>query len=161
LRDERPKGLLSEWKINMKIRIFTCSVFNGGEDLKELNSFLSSAKVLDIQSNFFCVGNTAYWSFSVRYIDNQQHVIKEKTDYKKVLSKEQFELFSTLRIFRKQTSEKEAIPAYAVFTDEELAQIASLEKIEESSIVSIKGIGQKRFEKYGNQLIEYLKNAKV
>jgi superfamily II DNA helicase RecQ len=146
----------------MKIRIFTCPVFDGEEDVKELNSFLSSVKVLDIQSNFFNAGNAAYWSFCVRFIDQQNSMAKEKTDYKKLLSKEQFDIFSSLRIFRKQISEKEAIPAYAVFTDEELAQIVSLEKIEESSIVTVKGIGQKRFEKYGNQLIEYLKNnAKV
>ena len=145
----------------MKIKIFTCNAFTQEEELKELNSFLGSAKVLEVNSNFFCLGNAAYWTYSVKYLEQQQIYNKEKVDYKKILSKEQFDLFSELRIFRKQMSEIEAVPAYAVFTDEELSHISCLEKIDESSVISVKGIGQKRFEKYGNKLIEYLnKNAK-
>ena len=50
------------------------------------------------------------------------------------------------------------MPAYAVFTDEELAGIARLPVLEVSKLISIKGIGDKKVEKYGNQLIELFKS---
>ncbi|MBR6355074.1 MAG: HRDC domain-containing protein [Paludibacteraceae bacterium] len=60
-----------------------------------------------------------------------------------------FAVFSQLRSIRKQLAEQEAVPAYAVFTDSELAEIAKLESIEPNAIQTISGIGQKRVEKYG------------
>ena len=46
-----------------------------------------------------------------------------------VLDGRTFEVFSKLRVFRKQIAERDAVPAYAVYTDAELAEIAKLERI--------------------------------
>ena len=77
-----------------------------------------------------------------------------KTDYKKVLSEKEFEIFSKLREIRKQLAIKDAVQAYLVFTDEELANIARLPNIELGKLISIKGIGEKKVEKYGKPLLE-------
>jgi ATP-dependent DNA helicase RecQ len=63
-------------------------------------------------------------------------------------------LFSKLRIYRKQLAENDTVPAYAVFTDAELAEIAKLESITHKNLLTINGIDEKRVEKYGKQICE-------
>jgi superfamily II DNA helicase RecQ len=63
-------------------------------------------------------------------------------------------VFSDLRELRKQIAANDAVPAYAVFTDEELAGIARLPELEAGKLISIKGIGDKKVQKYGKQLID-------
>ncbi len=41
--------------------------------------------------------------------------------------------------------------AYAVFTDEELSNIAKLDEITAPNMLKIKGIGEKKVEKYGQR----------
>lgn len=79
---------------------------------------------------------------------------KEKIDYKQVLGEKEFAIFSILRTIRKQLAEEDAVPAYAVFTDEELAGIAQLPEILIKKLTSVKGIGDKKVQKYGKLLVE-------
>ena len=79
---------------------------------------------------------------------------KEKIDYKNVLEAHVFEVFSKLRVLRKQIAENDAVPAFAVFTHAELASIAKLESITPKTLLTINGIGDKRVDKYGKLLCE-------
>ena len=69
-------------------------------------------------------------------------------DYKTVLDENTFLKFSILREIRKKIALDEGIPAFAIFTDEELAGLAKLPEITPKSMGSIKGIGEKKIEKY-------------
>jgi superfamily II DNA helicase RecQ len=77
-----------------------------------------------------------------------------KIDYKELLDEATFKIYSDLRECRKQISEKEAVPVYAVFTNEELANIAKLDVITPSNLMSVKGIGKSKAEKYGTAMLE-------
>ncbi len=143
----------------MQIRIFTISVNDTGEQLHEMNGFLASQKVLEIEQQFYQNTNGAFWSFCVKYIAGSsgsfsQHQGKQKIDYKEVLGEKEFQIFSKLRECRKTIATSEAIPAYAVFTDEELAGIARLPVIEVNKLSTIKGIGDKKVDKYGKILVD-------
>jgi superfamily II DNA helicase RecQ len=70
------------------------------------------------------------------------------------LDENEFAIFAKLRECRKEIAAKEAVPAYAIFTDEELAGITRLPAIEVGKLISVKGIGDKKVEKYGSQMIE-------
>ena len=74
-------------------------------------------------------------------------------DYRKVLDEEAFKRFSALRQIRKQVAEEDAVPAYAVLTDYELAELAKLETITPEALKGVKGIGEKKLEKYGNRFL--------
>ncbi len=104
------------------------------------------------------------WSFCVKYIGDSQvwtsNKQKEKIDYKNKLSAEQFDIFSQLRAIRKIFAAEEGLPAYAIFTDEELSLIASLESITEKSVGEIPGIGVKKKERYASRIIQALFNEK-
>lgn len=145
----------------MQVKLFTIPLFDNEAELNEMNGFLRAQKVLTIDKQFVSVGENAYWSFCVTYLQlskassvAQNAQRPTKVDYKEVLDVATFAIFSTLRTIRKQIAEDEAIPAYAVFTDSELAEIAKLESIDTKSLLSIPGIGQKKAEKYGQMLCE-------
>lgn len=100
--------------------------------------------------------------FTIQYIDSEPNTqetfsSKEKVDYKNVLDTKTFAQFSKLREARKKIAQEDAVPAYAVFTNEELAEIAKLEEINDKTLLAISGIGEKRVEKYGTILTELMK----
>jgi superfamily II DNA helicase RecQ len=125
----------------------------------ELNRVLATNRVLEVEQRFFQNEKGGCWSFCIRYIQNmapteQFASSKEKVDYKKILGEQEFKVFSVLRDIRKKIAAQDAIPAYAVFTDEELAGIARLPELETGKLISIKGIGDKKVEKYGKWIID-------
>ncbi len=72
-----------------------------------------------------------------------------KIDDKAVLDAPTFALFSKLREVRKELAEKENLPAYAVFTNEQLAEVARRRCVIAADLGKIDGIGTARVEKYG------------
>lgn len=147
----------------MQIRVFNIPISDTGAMQAEMNRFLAGQRVLEIEQHFYQNEKSAYWSFCVRYLMSntgsiQQQSTKQKVDYKELLNENEFAIFSKLRECRKIIAANDAVPAYAVFTDEELAGVARLPSIEVSKLIAVKGIGDKKVEKYGNQLIELYKS---
>ena len=145
----------------MQIQLFSIAA-DDYEGMAELNRFLRTNRVLEVQQEFVSTQQGAYWCFCVRYLLSKPTANavrssaqrKEKTDYKKTLDEKTFGVFSKLRLYRKEIAKNDAVPAYAVFTDAELVQIAALKELSPQKIQSIKGIGAKRVEKYADQLIK-------
>lgn len=109
-------------------------------------------------------GNSC-WSFCITYmLPNKQEGINMvkpvggglKVDYKEILPTEVFDRFSQFRKLRKQIADDEAIPAYAVFTDAELAEIAKLEHLTLDAMNRIPGVGKKKLEKYGEKFMHFV-----
>ena len=146
----------------MRVKIFTINCHESEQELLSLNQFLVNNKILDVKRKFFKNKENAYWSFCIRYIElkntSNDLFSKKKIDYKEILNEEQFGKFSRLREIRKLIAQEEAIPAYAIFTDEELSEISKLEILNEFEIMKIKGIGEKKVSKYGVKMIEIFEN---
>ncbi len=145
--------------LKMQIQIFNIPLSDAGERLLELNRFLSGNKILEVEQRFFQNEKGAMWSFCIRYIQGGnpfQSVTKEKVDYKQVLTEPEFAVFSKLREIRKKIATLEAIPAYAVFTDEELAGIARLPELSLTRIQTEQGIGEKKVSKYGKMILDMI-----
>lgn len=138
----------------MPYKIFTFPINTDNEE--DLNKFLRSNKIIEVEKHIITLDHNAYWTFCIHYLSIStplsQYEKKEKIDYKAVLSEADFQIFSQLRVFRKKLAEEDAVPAYAVFTDSELAEISKLEEISEKNMLSIQGIGVKKIEKYGTAL---------
>ena len=146
----------------MQIKIITIPALDSEAFSVEMNTFLRSHKIIDIEKQFFSGTNGAYWSFCIRYFDSSQNRVqgqhgttkRKKVDYKEVLDDATFAIFAKLRELRKTISQQEAIPAYAIFTDSELAEISKLENITLSNMKKVKGIGEKKIERYGKYFEE-------
>lgn len=148
-------------KGKMQIKIFTVPLFGGEEATEEMNKFLRGNKVVDITKSMVHQGDVAYWAFCVTYllgappkVQAPQPERKEKVDYRNVLDGPTFARFAVLRSIRKRLAEADAVPAFAVFTDAELAELAKLEELTPKQMLSLSGIGEKRVEKYGEPLCQ-------
>ncbi len=140
----------------MQIKLFTIPVTDNGTFLEEMNRFLRAYKILEVENQLVSNERGASWCFCVKYLPTApafQKTENIKKDYKSELSEEVFKLFSKLREVRKKIAAEDAVPAYAVCTDQELAEIAALPVINEKTLKSVRGFGDKKFEKYGQQFV--------
>ena len=133
----------------------------------ELNAFLASKAVVDVRQEFVEAEGGAQWCFSIRWRDgslakDSQKRAKAVVDYKEVLSPEDFVTFARLRDIRKELAKTEQVPAYAIFTNEQLAEIAKALPVSANALSKIEGVGENRVEKYGVQFLKVLKDeAKI
>jgi len=144
----------------MQIRIFTIPIAAPGALEAEMNAFLSGHRVLEVEQKFFQNENGGYWTFCVRYINggvppaSAHGYSNKKIDYREILNDKDFAVFSKLRAIRKELAAADGSPAYVVFTDEELANIARLPELTEQAMLGVQGVGEKKAAKYGKTLID-------
>ena len=145
----------------MQLKIFTVPIPDSEDRTEEMNRFLRGHRVVTIEKQFCMVGDLACWTFCVTYVEGTMPTVsakpgeqREKIDYREVLDPSTFAVFSRLREIRKSLATADAVPAYAVFTDAELAEISKLSPLDEHSILSVKGVASARAAKYGNRLCQ-------
>jgi superfamily II DNA helicase RecQ len=135
----------------------------GGEmQVGEMNVFLRSKKILQIREHLSSQpGEGTFWCFCIKYVDDIEAAERERgrVDYREVLDEATFKKFSALREIRKQVAKEDAVPAFAVLTDFELAEMAKLENINAETLKTVKGIGEKKVAKYGAQFYSKKEDA--
>ena len=105
----------------MKIRIFNIPI-HGGQDLEdELNSFLSGRRIVSVEKRFVDAGLESAWTFCVTWTEMREKAPVRKN--KVAMNEQDFNVFAALSQLRKKMTEKEGDPAYALFTNEQLAEI--------------------------------------
>ncbi len=67
------------------------------------------------------------------------------------------ELFNRLRALRKQLADEVNLPAYIVFSDRALVEMATYFPQDESQLLAINGVGDKKLERYGEPFLDLLK----
>ncbi len=63
------------------------------------------------------------------------------------------ELYERLRKFRRDTAEKRGVPAYVIFTDSTLREIAAAHPTNMTAFLRVKGIGEEKAMRYGSAVI--------
>jgi len=146
----------------MQIKIFTYSLMPDVQQEEELNLFLRSHKVVDVRREMGLMNGNNVWTFCVTYLADNGVVASTakggKIDYREVLDEPTFKVFSQLRKIRKTIADEEAVPAYAIFTDAELAELSKLEALTLEKMQSVPGIGKRKLEKYANRIITKMNN---
>lgn len=139
----------------MLYKIFTVRLITG--DTKELNTFLKSHKILNVKEYFVDNGSDSFISFRVEYINKSEieKSSKTKVDYKDILSKDDFILYSDLRDIRKGLAEENGLPVYSIFTNEQLANIVKVKPKTKEKLKSIPEVGESKIEKYSERIIKY------
>ena len=131
----------------MQLAIFTIPINNPGEETARLNKFLSGNRIISVKRGLAQLDAGSAWSILVEYIpkgekESSKKQFKNSVDYREILSEEDFALFSKLREWRKRTSEEEAVPVYAILTNEQLSQIVTERAATKSKLQAIPGIGK-------------------
>ncbi len=133
----------------MQFKLFTLPVANAEPCEQELNKFLRSHRVLQVERHF-CPDRGGYWSLMVEYMDGDPVAEcppahrNEKRDFREGLSDEEKKRYDQFKVIRRELAKDKAIPAYLIFTNEELAILAQLPALTEETIRSVKGVAPQR-----------------
>ena len=151
----------------MKLQFFTVPAKFSQETQHELNSFCAQHRVLNIDKQFVNLGNESYWSICVTVVEGNKeddskrpNYRRESIDYKEILGERDFALYAQLRNLRKTLSEQQGIPAYTLFTNEQLASMVTQRVNSLSDLAKIEGIGKSRLEKYGESFLSTLQSSR-
>lgn len=116
---------------------------------------------------FVADGANSFWSVYVTFAEASSNpgasartdASKKRIDYREVLNEHDFAVFAKLRTLRKTLSDSEGIPAYALFTNDQLAEIVKRNVASKKALGEINGVGEARVEKYGEQFLAELQSA--
>jgi superfamily II DNA helicase RecQ len=151
----------------LQYKFFLVPVSDSEDAELQLNRFLRTVKVVNVQKEFVAQPHNAFWCLAVEYLSGDSASGAEdgrlkksrRIDYKDILSPEDFALFVKLRELRKKIAADEAVPVYTIFTNEQLAQISKNRATDRKELMQIDGIGEARAAKYGEQVAEMVKQA--
>jgi len=130
------------------------------------NEFIADKEVTFFQPQFFNRGDKFYWSVFIQYqhlegSDKGKFNLKENSEAKKEilkeLTEEQFTLFKSLKGWRMEKAKQEGIPPFIVLKDEQLIEIIKTKPESLESLKNINGIGDKKAQKYGQEILNYFK----
>lgn len=150
----------------MKLQFFTIPAMMPAQAQEAFNRFCGAHQVISIEKQFVADGENSYWALCVCYREATQAVAatlpqrKNKIDYRAVLSEHDFALYARLRELRRVLAEQEGLPAYALFTNEQLAAMIQQRMTSKAALENIPGVGAGRIEKYGSAFLQLLQQAK-
>lgn len=150
----------------MQFKSFRISLSGGEEVEAALNRFLSGHRVLSVERALVQDGSSSCWAVLVEH-----HVSsatgdafaktggKGRIDYREVLSEEDFRVYCRLREVRKRLSEKDGVPAYTIFTNEQMASLVRGRAASVTDLQKVSGVGVAKARKYGEAFVEVLSDA--
>ena len=157
--------ILHQENHNVKYRFFNIPTLGFEQAQLALNEFCSQHQVATLEKAFVDQGQFSYWSFCVAYIDRAKPVQQQsnqkqaRVDYKQVLNAQDFTVFAQLRELRKTRAEQDGLPAYALFTNAQLAAMVVQRVTSLTAMQQIAGIGQSKIEKYAADFMLLLNQA--
>jgi superfamily II DNA helicase RecQ len=142
----------------MAYRTFVVPIYHATAAEQELNQFLASHQILAVEKRWLEDGGNSAWCFCVDFESASGAVEFKGTrvDYKEVLSPEDFKAFVRLRDLRRQVAEAEAVPVFAVFSNEQLAEMVRRRVRTPKELEAIPGVGESKVKKYGDRFLEAL-----
>ena len=133
----------------MQIKIFTLPIYSSERSEDELNKFLRSHRILQTERHF-CPENGGYWTILVEYLDGDPTaevppaMRHDRKDFSKELDDESLKRYERYKAIRRELAKQKNIPAYLIFTNEELAILAKMPALDEETAKHIKGIAPSR-----------------
>jgi superfamily II DNA helicase RecQ len=147
----------------MQFKLFSIPATGDAGAEEELNLFLRSHRAVSVEKELVQGGQTAYWCFCVEYLLGSMPEGKgggrQRVDYKEILSADDFAVFVRLREARKELAGKEAIPVYAVCTNEQLAEMAKSRAATLADLRKIDGFGDAKAERFGAAFLAAIPEA--
>jgi superfamily II DNA helicase RecQ len=150
----------------MHIKTFFIPVPNPGAAEDELNAFLSSNRISQLEKVFVQHNGAVGWSIVCTSVlqsplgaavQNLGAARKNSVDYKDVLQPAEFTVFDRLRRLRKELAQAEGLPPYAVFSNEQLAAFVQRRMTQREELAQVEGVGEARLARYGEPMLQVLR----
>ncbi len=137
------------------IRIFTIPFSHKDESFhsQELEDYIRSKRGCTYKAEFFKSGDCAYWTIFVNYEED----VSERSDLKLEKVYQQA-LYEELRQWRNIRAEKEGIPSYMIYTNNQIKEMIIRKCRSKESLKNIHGIGDKKCKEYGDETINILQS---
>ena len=135
---------------------FFISPFGDKTAVDELNSFLRSHRIVNVEKKLIDGERGTGWVFLVEFGgdgNKNSSGSAPRVDYREIFNTTEYALFDKLRKLRKEVAEKSGIPVYAVFTNEQLAAMVKKPPKTSADLLSISDIGEARAKQYGDEFI--------
>ena len=144
----------------MRLEFFTVPAAGDPESVEALNRRLAAGRIISVERQFVANGEASFWSICVSTQgEGKQTASRTKrnaVDYKERLSADDFAIFARLRELRKELASEDGVPVYAVFTNEQLAEIARRRVSSLAALKEIEGVGEARAGKYGKRILSIM-----
>lgn len=124
------------------------------KDISDLILRLSAMQYLDITESQYPVVTLNELSWQV--LRGQKKVWQKMVIVKKAKAKG--ELFEALRSLRKELATKEKLPPYMIFSDATLIQMATDKPTDLELMKNIRGVGEFKLQKYGEEFLTVIKS---
>lgn len=124
------------------------------KDISDLILRLSAMQYLDITESQYPVVTLNELSWQV--LRGQKKVWQKMVIVKKAKAKD--ELFEALRSLRKELATKEKLPPYMIFSDATLTQMATDKPTDLELMKNIRGVGEFKLQKYGEEFLTVIKS---
>lgn len=124
------------------------------KDISDLILRLSAMQYLDITESQYPVVTLNELSWQV--LRGQKKVWQKMVIVKKAKAKG--ELFEALRSLRKELATKEKLPPYMIFSDATLTQMATDKPTDLELMKNIRGVGEFKLQKYGEEFLIVIKS---
>lgn len=124
------------------------------KDISDLILRLSAMRYLDITESQYPVVTLNELSWQV--LRGQKKVWQKMVIVKKAKAKG--ELFEALRSLRKELATKEKLPPYMIFSDATLTQMATDKPTDLELMKNIRGVGEFKLQKYGEEFLTVIKS---
>ena len=75
-----------------------------------------------------------------------------------VLEPEHADLFESLRALRAEIAREQGVPAYVIFHDRTLREMAAARPTDETSLAALHGVGASKLERFGDRFLELIRD---
>lgn len=142
---------------------FFVSLFSEPSSHAELNNFLKSHRIINVEKRLIDGERGTGWIFLVEYSDNEgtksSYTMSSKVDWRDVLNPSQFAVYDLLRKKRKEIGDKTKIPLYGILSNEQLALMAQNPPKTKEDFLKIKGINEAKYKQWGEIFIKTIAQA--
>jgi len=145
----------------MRFHFLTIPAFDPDAAQDALNAFCAQHRIVASDRHFVDRGVDSFWAVCVTWVEGSAAAFptqakRERVDYREVLGEADFAVYSELRRLRKQLAEREGVPAYAIFTNEQLAAMVQRRVATAQGLGAIEGVGEARVDKFGEVFLAAL-----
>ena len=124
------------------------------KEIRDLINVLTAEDYLSLSDGQFPVVRLKDKAVAVL---KSQEKVYQKVEKKKAKVARDTGLFEILRSLRKEISEREKVPPYIVFADSALREMSEYFPVSKKELLSIKGVGESKLKKYGEEFIQVIK----
>lgn len=143
----------------MQFKSFRISISSPEQSEGDLNAFLRSHRILSVERHF-CSDQGGFWAIIVEYAEDGHADVarpvkrRDRVSVSDELNVEEKLRFERYRKIRYNVSLERGVPAYAIFTDKELAILSRFEELDLDGVKGLKGLSPAHLEDNLHYLLE-------